>query len=215
MFVFSHICSTVNIRAIVFYSCLNLCNSTYTNVRFLPVTATLILVPGSTDLEFLGRKLTVPLAAGPFAMFAFRDLCSAPLSAADYLEISRRFDTVFISDIPRLTTQMRVEARRFITMIDTMYDHQVKLLCSAAVPPEQLFVGEPVRTVDNKEAMVLTDDLDIEEVSLESHVHVNLEPIIPTCACELYTCMYVTWNQLYPHMHVNLYPHVHWNHTCM
>lgn len=120
------------------------------------------VVPSRRVLEFLGRQLHVPLAAGPLAMFTFRDLCSNPLSAADYLEICSQFDTIFIRDIPRLTLQSRTEARRFITMIDTLYDHRVKLICSAEVPPEQLFTSsEPVRSVD---AMVLTDDLDIQQV---------------------------------------------------
>ena len=99
-------------------------------------------------------------------MFTFQDLCSRPLSAADYLELCRNFDTIFIQDIPQLTIQTRTEARRFITMIDTLYDHRVKLICSAAVPPEKLFAVKPVRTVDNKESMVLTDDLDIQQVSM-------------------------------------------------
>ena len=122
------------------------------------------LAPSPKDLEFLGRRLRVPQSAGPLAMFTFRDLCSRPLSAADYLEICRHYDTVFIRDIPRLTIATRTEARRFITMIDTLYDHRVKLVCSAEVPPEQLFAAEPVRTGEDKEAMVLTDDLDIEQV---------------------------------------------------
>lgn len=71
---------------------------------------------------------------------------------------------MFIRDIPRLTIEMRPEARRFITMIDTLYDHQVKLVCSAEVPPEQLFAAKPVKTAESKEAMVLTDDLDIQQV---------------------------------------------------
>lgn len=120
--------------------------------------------PAPLRLEFLGRQLLVPQAAGPLAIFTFRDLCSAPLSAADYLELCRNFDTIFVKDIPQLTIQTRTEARRFITMIDTLYDHRVKLICSAAVPPERLFAAEPVRTVDDKEAMILTDDLDIQQV---------------------------------------------------
>lgn len=121
--------------------------------------------PCPRDLEFLGRTLRVPHSAGPLAMFSFRDLCSGPLSAADYLEICRHFHTVFVRDVPRLTIETRPEARRFITMIDTLYDHRVKLVCSAEVRPEQLFAAEPVRTAESKEAMVLTDDLDIQQGS--------------------------------------------------
>lgn len=101
-------------------------------------------------------------------MFTFQDLCSGPLSAADYLEICSHFDTLFLRDIPQLTIRTRTEARRFITMIDTLYDHRIKLVCSAEVPPEQLFAAaKPVKMVEDKESMVLTDDLDIQEVTME------------------------------------------------
>jgi protein AFG1 len=99
-------------------------------------------------------------------MFTFQDLCSKPLSAADYLEICRHYDTLFIRDIPRLKITMRSEARRFITMIDTLYDNQVKLVCSAEVLPDQLFSAEPVKSEEDKEAMTLRDDLDINQVGL-------------------------------------------------
>ena len=122
--------------------------------------------PGPQELEFLGRKLLVPRAAGSLAMFTFEDLCSSPLSAADYLEICSQFDTVFIRDIPRLTITMRTEARRFITMIDTLYDHKVKLISTAEVAPDELFTAKPADTLDDKESMVLTDDLDIEQVHM-------------------------------------------------
>ena len=112
----------------------------------------------------MGRKLPVPSAAGKLALFSFKDLCSKPLSAADYLEICSNFDMLFIRDIPKLTIQTRTEARRFITMIDTVYDHRIKLVCSAEVEPEELFSVKPQSAMDNHEAMILTDDLDIEQV---------------------------------------------------
>jgi cell division protein ZapE len=91
------------------------------------------------SLTVLGRKLRVPEAAKGVARFTFDDLCREPLAAPDYLEIARHFHTLLIDRIPVLSPAERNEARRFILLIDTLYDEQVKLVCSAAAPPEQLY----------------------------------------------------------------------------
>ena len=130
-----------------------------------------ILSPSVSDkrvLEFLGRKLVVPRAAGKLALFSFQDLCARPLSAADYLELCTHFDTLFIKDVPQMTIQKRSEARRFITMVDTLYDHKVKLICTAAVDPGELFRAQPMSLGDSKEYQDLMDDLDIDAVSKNS-----------------------------------------------
>ena len=93
------------------------------------------------SLRFLGRELVVPEAAGGFARFSFADLCAQPLGPADYLEIARNFATVFIDHIPLMGSEMRNEARRFILLIDTLYDQNVHLVCSAAAPPEKLYTA--------------------------------------------------------------------------
>ena len=93
------------------------------------------------SLRFLGRELVVPEAAGGFARFSFADLCAQPLGPADYLEIARNFATVFIDHIPQMGSEMRNEARRFILLIDTLYDEGVHLVCSAAAPPDEALYG--------------------------------------------------------------------------
>ncbi|XP_049674101.1 AFG1-like ATPase isoform X1 [Accipiter gentilis] len=83
-----------------------------------------------------------------------------PLGASDYLEISKHFDTVFVRDIPLLTMAKRTQARRFITLIDTFYEHKVRIICSAVTPLQSLFLVEH----DNGELednRVLMDDLDL------------------------------------------------------
>ncbi|HEY8950643.1 MAG TPA: cell division protein ZapE [Rhizomicrobium sp.] len=90
-------------------------------------------------LTAFGRKLIVPQAAKHVARFTFDDLCVRALAAADYLEIARHFHTVLIDHIPQMNETMRNEARRFTLLIDTLYDEGVKLICSAAAPPEQLY----------------------------------------------------------------------------
>lgn len=90
-------------------------------------------------LEVLGRKLIVPQVANGVARFSFADLCAQPLAAADYLAIARAFHTVLIDNIPVLSPAKRDEARRFIVLIDTLYDTGTKLVCSAAAPPQALY----------------------------------------------------------------------------
>jgi cell division protein ZapE len=91
-------------------------------------------------LTVLGRKLVVPQAARGVARFSFADLCEQPLAAADYLAIARDFHTVLIDHVPQMTADMRNVARRFVLLIDTLYDEGVKLIASAAAPPESLYV---------------------------------------------------------------------------
>ena len=91
------------------------------------------------SLVVLGRQLPVPQAARGVARFDFRDLCVQPLAAADFLAVAQRFHTILLDHIPVLTPEMRNEARRFILLIDTLYDEGVKLICSAAAPADQLY----------------------------------------------------------------------------
>jgi cell division protein ZapE len=93
------------------------------------------------NLSVLGRDLTIPAAARGVARFDFADLCEKPLAAPDYLEIARHFHTVLIDHIPVMGENMHNVARRFIVLIDTLYDESVKLICSAAAAPEALYPG--------------------------------------------------------------------------
>lgn len=88
-----------------------------------------------------GRTLTVPEAAKGVARFSFPELCARPLGAADYLAIAGTFHTLVLSGIPRMGPDKRNEAKRFVTLIDTLYDKRIKLVCSAAARPEELYVS--------------------------------------------------------------------------
>lgn len=92
----------------------------------------------STDIPMKGRSIHVPRCAGRIARFAFADLCEKPLGASDFLAIAARFDTVFIDHIPFLDADKRNETKRFIILIDTFYDHTVRVIASAAAMPEEL-----------------------------------------------------------------------------
>jgi cell division protein ZapE len=86
-----------------------------------------------------GRTLHVPKSLKGVAVFSFKRLCGEPRGAADYLAISRRFHTVIIVGIPVMTPDMRNEAARFVTLIDALYDHKVKLLAAADAEPQALY----------------------------------------------------------------------------
>jgi cell division protein ZapE len=85
------------------------------------------------------REIVCLRRAGGVIWFDFATLCGGPRSQNDYLEISSRFHTVILSGIPRMSAAMSSEARRFTWLIDVLYDHKVKLLMSAEVPPEELY----------------------------------------------------------------------------
>ena len=91
------------------------------------------------ELDVLGRRLIIPNAVQQIARISFSELCESPLSSADYLAIANSFHTLFIDHIPVLATHQRNEAKRFIHLIDTLYDQRVKLFASAATDPTKLY----------------------------------------------------------------------------
>jgi cell division protein ZapE len=93
-------------------------------------------------IEMKGRFIQVPQAAKGAARFTFAALCDVPLGASDYLRLAREFHTLIIDHIPVMSYERRNEAKRFIALIDTLYDHAVKLIASAAAEPTALYVGD-------------------------------------------------------------------------
>jgi cell division protein ZapE len=88
-----------------------------------------------------GRKLFVPKSVKGVAVFSFKRLCATARGAADYLAIARRYHTVIIVGIPRLGPENRNEAARFVTLVDELYEHKVKLLAAADAAPADLYVA--------------------------------------------------------------------------
>ncbi len=97
------------------------------------------MVPTETIPVPGGRTLFVPKSLKGVAVFSFSRLCKQPLGAADYLAIARRYHTVFIVGIPVMGPENRNEAVRFVTLIDALYEHRVKLLASADAAPAALY----------------------------------------------------------------------------
>jgi cell division protein ZapE len=86
-----------------------------------------------------GRTLHVPKSLKGVAVFSFKRLCAEARGAADYLAVAHRYHTVFVVGIPRLGPEQRNEAARFVTLIDALYENNVKLIATADAPPDQLY----------------------------------------------------------------------------
>ena len=93
-------------------------------------------------LTVKGRKIHVPLAHDGVARFEFSDLCEKPLGSQDYLAIARRYHTIFLDNVPLMSLAQRNSAKRFINLIDTLYDQRIRLVISAATNPHALYQAE-------------------------------------------------------------------------
>jgi cell division protein ZapE len=94
------------------------------------------------DLPLKGRTVRVSRAAMGVARFSFHDLCEQPLAASDYLRIAREYHTIILDRIPVMTFETQNAAKRFIILIDTLYDMNVKLIASAAAEPDALYQAD-------------------------------------------------------------------------
>ena len=91
-------------------------------------------------LDVEGRTIPYRKRAGGVIWFDFHTLCGGPRSYADYVDLAKRFHTVMVSGVPRMSAKQSDAARRFTWLVDVLYDERVKLVVSAEAPPEELFV---------------------------------------------------------------------------
>jgi cell division protein ZapE len=91
-------------------------------------------------LQVLGRKVILSAVHGDIVLTSFDELCVQSLGSADYTEIAREFSTLIMAEIPKLTPEKRNEAKRFMALIDALYEHKVKLICTAEVPAQELYI---------------------------------------------------------------------------
>jgi cell division protein ZapE len=90
-------------------------------------------------VEVLGRRITLPHASGGLVRASFASLCSVALGPNDYVALAERFHTVFLEDLPKLTANRREEARRFVILIDALYEAKTRLIVLAEAEPAQLY----------------------------------------------------------------------------
>jgi len=109
------------------------------------------------NVEVMGRLIPVKRIARHMVWFDFGELCGGAHSQPDYLEIAHRFPTVFVSHIPQLTADLAAEARRFVWLIDVLYDNYVRLVASAAVSLEDVCADEMSSGAASRTASRLTE----------------------------------------------------------
>lgn len=111
----------------------------YTKLQqaFKRVGGTRVAPKGMLDMK--GRLLEIPKVIGDVAWFTFKGLCDQPLGAGDYLAIIAQYKTIFLVGIPQFTDDNQNAAKRFMTLIDVLYDNHIPLYCAAAASPEQLY----------------------------------------------------------------------------
>ncbi len=102
---------------------------------------------GPCAIEYKKRLIHVPHAAFGIARFTFSQICEVPLAAADYLQIAQTFHTLIVEDIPVITPRLRDAGRRFVYLIDALYEAKVKLIASAAVPAHLLCKDEALAPI--------------------------------------------------------------------
>ncbi|XJO71959.1 hypothetical protein BDV3_001380 [Batrachochytrium dendrobatidis] len=94
------------------------------------------------EISFWGRTLLIKESAGRVAKVSFQQLCGEPHSAADYLELVKHFDIILLTDVPAMTLAHRNEARRFITLLDAMYENRIKLVATMESNLSELFLDK-------------------------------------------------------------------------
>ena len=126
-------------------------------------------------LNIESRQIRARRKAGGVVWFDFKTLCGGPRSQNDYLEMASRFHTVLLSDVPHMPVRMASEARRFTWLVDVLYDRHVKLIMSAAVPPESLYTEGPLahefpRTISRLNEMQSTQYLALERRIVDTRI---------------------------------------------
>ena len=126
-------------------------------------------------LHIEAREIKSRRKAGGVVWFDFKTLCGGPRSQNDYLEIASQFHTVLLSDVPYMPVRMASEARRFTWLVDVLYDRRVKLIMSAAVPPDALYTEGPMahefpRTVSRLNEMQSAEFLALERRIVDTHL---------------------------------------------
>ena len=121
----------------------------------------------SGPLQVDGRDIATRALAEGVAWFDFDALCEGPRAAADYIEIAREFHTVLLGGIPVFDARRDDAARRFVTLVDELYDRHVNLVCTAAAPPPALYAGERLAGAFERTSSRLIEMRSAEYLALE------------------------------------------------
>jgi cell division protein ZapE len=120
-------------------------------------------------IEIEGRSIPVIRQNQSIVWFSFTALCTGPRSQNDYIEIARNYQSVIVSDVPVLDSDHENEARRFIALVDELYDHHVNLIISAEAAPDELYRGERLTKQFERTVSRLTE-MQSEEYLASEHI---------------------------------------------
>lgn len=129
----------------------------------------------SKTFRILERDVTFKKTCGKVLDTTFEELCNRALGANDYIHLTQFFHTVIIRDLPQLTLKLKSQARRFITLIDTLYDHKTRIVISAEVPLSNLFLVEKAEFDDDSRKLM--DDLQLSQQDANANVFSGDEEI--------------------------------------
>ncbi|CAG9858222.1 unnamed protein product [Phyllotreta striolata] len=132
----------------------------------------------SKTFTILGRDVHFRKVCGGVLETSFEELCVRALGANDYLHLTQFFHTIIIRDVPRIDlTRMRSEARRFITLIDALYDHKTKVIITADAPIRELFVVPTASSEITDDHRMLMDDLKMGEKDFTANIFTGQEEL--------------------------------------
>ncbi|KAL2633029.1 hypothetical protein R1flu_004508 [Riccia fluitans] len=134
----------------------------------------------STLPVMFGRTLEVPESYHGVARFSFQELCNRPLGAADYVSLAQNYHTVFVTNIPVMSMRIRDQARRFITLIDELYNHHCRLICTASAPVDELFLGTEEGPLIDLESLQFETEAEGSRLRRDVLVSGNVAPLAGT-----------------------------------
>ncbi|TFK44329.1 AFG1-like ATPase-domain-containing protein [Crucibulum laeve] len=147
---------------------------------------------GSQELTVFGRKLVVPWVSGAACKFSFSELCDESIGLADYMTLASTFPVIAITGIPVLPISAKNQARRFISLIDALYEARCKIICQAEADPEGLFFPDALSKVDHEhldvmmaEAVAETQDVYRPNVSSYDSPNMREAPAAPVALLPL------------------------------
>lgn len=120
-------------------------------------------------IELEGRRIPVRARCKGMAWFDFDALCEGPRGSADYIEIAQEFHTVLLGGVPVMDASRDDAARRFVTLVDELYDRHVNLVCTADAPPGALYAGERLRSAFERCASRLVEMRGADYLAIEHH----------------------------------------------
>ncbi len=166
----------------VYYAPLDADSDAAMDAAFARLTAGARPAPETLDVQ--GRQLHVRQQAMGVARFSFDELCKQPLGAADYLTLARHYPTILLDRVPRMTTDERTWAARFVTLIDALYESKTKLVISAGAQPDTLYAAgdgafEFERTASRLHEMRSADYLAAEREPVPDPAGSRIAPLLP------------------------------------